>query len=229
MSSLKNIRAILIFCFIVNTGWFLLEACNEYNRNKSHESVLLESIEEGERLSKIYCQSCHLLPDPSMLDAKTWEKGVLPHMGPLLGVFEHNFQDYPSAKNDKFLVNTFYPSKPVISASEWQHIINYYAATSPDSLPAQKRIQPLTLGLPYFSVHIPSESYTNASTSYIKINPGSFSNSIVLSDALKEKTYVFNKDLFIKEGITAPHFKNGLLKKTEFILTDEIQFIINKN
>ena len=44
-----------------------------------------------------------------------------------------------------------------------------------------------------------------------------------------EVRIITNKDLFIKEGITAPHFKNGLLKKTEFIFTDEIQFIINKN
>jgi len=40
----------------------------------------------GEQLAKTYCTSCHLFPDPSLLDTNTWEKYILPAMGRQLGI-----------------------------------------------------------------------------------------------------------------------------------------------
>jgi hypothetical protein len=97
--------------------------------------VSLSSIKKGEALALKYCQSCHMFPDPSLLDTKRWENGVLPQMGPRLGIFYYNDKSYPSAKNDRNLMPNFYPAQPLLSFEEWQNIIDYYTAMAPDSLP----------------------------------------------------------------------------------------------
>ena len=40
---------------------------------------------EEEAIMEKHCQSCHQLPEPSLLDKKTWANFVLPKMGDLLG------------------------------------------------------------------------------------------------------------------------------------------------
>src|SRR5690348_8737836 len=73
-------------------------ACNtaaSYHKNHSHAGVRDADIARGEVLAAKYCLSCHMLPSPGLLDAVTWEKGVLPAMGPRLGIFEYMHQRYP--------------------------------------------------------------------------------------------------------------------------------------
>ncbi len=93
----------------------LLSSCNDYHTNTSHPEVSLSSIKDGEELARKYCQSCHSLPDPSLLDTKTWEKGILPQMGPRLGIFQFGFNLYPSDKNDRYLDKNYYPSQPLLN------------------------------------------------------------------------------------------------------------------
>lgn len=130
-------------------------ACNHYNRNDAHPEIAGSSIEKGEALAAQYCQSCHALPDPSLLDVKSWEKGVLPHMGPLLGIPSFKGVPYPSNKMDRFLDRGYYPTKPMLSLDDWQHIIDYYTATSPDSLPGQQRPEEIKEGLSLFKAMVP--------------------------------------------------------------------------
>src|SRR5438309_1219233 len=97
------------------SGWILLlvfifYSCKHYPRNLSHAQVPLSSIREGERLAAVYCGSCHLLPDPSLLNSKSWEKGVLPQMGPRLGIFNHGFEQYPANRMDANLDKGYYPA-----------------------------------------------------------------------------------------------------------------------
>ncbi|WP_431214810.1 hypothetical protein ACQ86N_08670 [Puia sp. P3] len=79
----------------------LFVSCNRLPRNKSHAGVPEESVLEGRRLAAVYCQSCHELPDPALLNAKSWEKGVLPQMGPRLGIFYNGFDRYPSSRGTR--------------------------------------------------------------------------------------------------------------------------------
>ena len=122
--------------FIVSI-WLIIvlaiSSCSQIKTNPSHKNVSEESIEKGRELAKNYCQSCHMLPDPSWVDSKTWEKGILPNMGPLLGIFYFQNKTYPSSRFD-MNVSGVYPSKPLVSEEQWQNIIDYYTATSPDTL-----------------------------------------------------------------------------------------------
>src|ERR1700749_4118897 len=86
----------------------LLAACGRDIRNRSHANVSLASIREGEKLAAGYCQSCHLLPAAGLADTKSWEKVILPGMGPRLGIFQHNFELYPSSRRDTNVPKGFY-------------------------------------------------------------------------------------------------------------------------
>ncbi len=44
------------------------------------------SLDSGKLLAQRYCQTCHLFPEPSLLDKKTWVTSVLPNMAQRLGV-----------------------------------------------------------------------------------------------------------------------------------------------
>ncbi len=109
---------------------------NSYRKNATFGQVTDASIAKGEVLAKTYCQSCHQLPDPSLLSAGKWNNGVLPQMGPRLGIFYYGYAQYPSAVDDPNIGSSFYPSQQVLSFVDWQHIIDYYTALSPDSLQA---------------------------------------------------------------------------------------------
>ncbi len=195
-----NIKFSLFFLF--STFFFeLFSSCKNYYRNNEHKNVSLSSIKKGKALAIKYCQSCHLLPDPSLLDAKSWEKGVLPNMGPRLGIFHYGFEAYPSFKHDGNLDSNFYPSQPVMQLGEWQNIIDYYSATSPDSLPKQHRKYPIQIGLPLFTVQVPKFTYENAGTSFVKINNGDSIYPVIVSDVLKKNVYFFNHQLEIKDSV----------------------------
>ncbi|HEV7330600.1 MAG TPA: VCBS repeat-containing protein [Flavisolibacter sp.] len=179
----------------------VLISCEDDPRNASHASVPLESIRKGKRLAATYCGSCHMLPDPSSLDAKTWAQGVLPQMGPRLGIFEHNYRDYPSYRRDPSLPPDFYPAEPVIKAEDWQHIINYYTATSPDSLEGEKREKPIKTSLSLFSVQRSSFFYPNATTSFLRIAPKPLPHALVMSDVIRQATYFFNSRLDVTDSV----------------------------
>ena len=113
---------------------FVFISCENYPKNASHQQVSNGSIGMGKKLAAQYCASCHQLPDPSLANADSWQKGILPEMGPRLGIFFYGYDKYPSFKSDLNVDRNYYPSSPVIPLSDWQHIIDYYTATSPDSL-----------------------------------------------------------------------------------------------
>lgn len=223
----KNVKrpAVYFFAFCL----IVISSCKNYHRNNSHKDVPLSSIEKGEALAAKYCQSCHALPDPSLLDAKTWEKGVLPQMGPRLGVFDFNHRHYPSAILDRTLPSGFYPSKPILTEEEWKNIIDYYTSLSPDTLPQQKRDRPIDTSFSLFSVQYPLFQHSNAATSFIKINPQQLPYSIAMSDAFSQTTYFLNKNL---QAIDSFH-NSGPLVNIEFqqdrILTCNIGFLNPNN
>src|ERR1700730_11375130 len=101
-------------------------ACHSYKRNNAHPDADMSSITKGKVLADQYCKSCHLLPDPALLDAGSWEKGVLPHMGPLLGIQSFKGRTYPADRNDRYLDPGYYPAAPLLNPEDWGHIVDYY-------------------------------------------------------------------------------------------------------
>ncbi|HTJ10872.1 MAG TPA: FG-GAP-like repeat-containing protein [Dinghuibacter sp.] len=193
---MKGAPFVVCLCFAL--------ACRQtttYVKNPSHASVPDRDIAAGQRLAATYCQSCHLLPDPSLLASKTWEKGVLPQMGPRLGIFFHGLVQY-AVDTGPFtrMPKGFYPDKPMMSDDEWQQIIYYYTAVSPDSLPAQQRPAPLRADSTLFAVSTPSRRYIMPLTAMIRVD--SVHHSILLSDV--ERRYLYTIDAGLRYTDSMP-------------------------
>ncbi len=92
----------------------------------------------GQQLADIYCQQCHLLPDPKLLKAAIWEQGVLPRMGLYLGIRKTERGPYENlSMMDEHLLRSvnIFPDEPQISSEDWQKIQNFYLShASTDSM-----------------------------------------------------------------------------------------------
>lgn len=99
-------------------------------------SVLVASCDrprqsEGEKLARTYCSACHIFPEPQLLDKRTWQEGVLPQMGPRVGVPSTSLAGEMSRDpNIAVLAKT-------VSQEDWGKIVGYFRDHAPDSLPYQ--------------------------------------------------------------------------------------------
>ena len=190
---------IIVSIFFLSTFIF---SCLDDNEAGVQRSASASDIAKGKELASVYCQSCHLLPDPSYLDGKTWANGVLPIMGPRLGIFEHNKRRYPYSRFDLELGKDFYPAKPVLTDEQWQHIIDYYTSSAPDSLPLkQSRKYEIKNDTTLFSPLIPSFKYYSPSVSFVKIDTVRKGQPVIIADATKNLLYRFDKNLNIFDSV----------------------------
>lgn len=207
-----------LFCYLIFLVIVLLSlpSCKSYNRNRSYSGVPISNISAGEKLSQQFCSQCHMFPDPSLLDSKSWANGVLPQMGPRLGIFENGFTSYPSYKNDKNLPASIYPSRPLLNFSEWQHIIDFYTATSPDTLQqvVPKNVKEVN---DLFEVITPNAYFSNGATTFIKIPDTSYSSRLIICDATKNINYLFDRAINATDS-----FKTGSPVVDIFIDKDQL-------
>ena len=197
---MRYLIIVIFLCFIY--------CCDPYNRNQSHKQIPTDSVEAGELLAKKYCQGCHSFPEPSLLDVNSWENGVLPNMGPRLGIFSHNWKDYPSMRRDIHLPPGFYPSEPLMKPSEWQNIINFYLATAPDSLPSQTRPHPITNDLDLFSVSAPAITKLSPTTCFIQIDTTRLPHSVLQADIFRESLMRYDDKL---QPVDSLHFSGPVV------------------
>lgn len=189
----KSFSCVFFLVFVV----FFFACGDESYRNTSHADVPQESIDKGRLLAARYCGSCHMQPQPDLLDAKSWEQGVLPNMGPRLGIFAYGFERYPSLRHNPHLPPHFYPDTPVISFAEWQHIIDYYTATAPDSLvvPENK----VAVGLSQFGVQQPAYKSANPLASFTAIDAAN--NKVLAFDMSSEQLLWFDAALRLQDSL----------------------------
>ncbi|PWU04225.1 MAG: hypothetical protein C5B52_01890 [Bacteroidetes bacterium] len=207
----SKLRSCILFSAVILTG-SIFSSCGRLKRgNDVYPQIQDSSIEKGKSLAMVYCKSCHEFPDPSLLNMGTWEESVLPNMGPRLGIFNFNFKEYPNERRDPFLDSNYYPSKPVITQQEWQNIIDYYLAMSPEQLPAHRKT-PIKMGLANFKVIAPTLRYGPPTISYVKIDETVKPHSIFASDAGFRKIFHFDNNLNLLDSVTS----NGPIPDMEF-------------
>lgn len=101
------------------------------------------NTDDGERLAKKHCSSCHLFPDPALLDKKTWQAGVFPEMSLRMGLDISRLPGTTPAELAEIL--TAIPPAPLVSTEEWETIRDYFVAHAPDSLEETPAMAPLPL------------------------------------------------------------------------------------
>src|SRR5439155_11306189 len=93
----------------------------------------------GTQLARKYCASCHLFPEPELLDKATWKNGALPLMRSRLGIGQID----PANPQQK----------PVLE--EWAAICKYYIEAAPEKAIAQPPHEKIQMGLRQFEVMDP--------------------------------------------------------------------------
>ena len=152
-------------------------------------------IKDGKMLASQYCQSCHMLPEPSLLTKEMWYTGVLPRMGPFLGFTSFRKQIYARA-ND--VSSAYFPVKPVIDSVKWSHIIAWYINRAPDRMPEQKKSVAVIKKLPLFDVELPPSGFfygTISITSYVKIDTTVTPHRLLVGDGIANRFVVLNDRL----------------------------------
>ena len=112
------------------------------------------------QLAQRYCGSCHLFPEPGLLDKSTWTQSVLPAMAWRLGLRDTTYQPLLGRNmNERFLIRQagIFPDSARISVANWQRLVHYYDSLAPERLPAAAvpaqvaparfASQPVSLGL----------------------------------------------------------------------------------
>ena len=102
------------FVTLIVIGLVFVPSCG---RNKKTTST----PRSGEELAKAYCGTCHLFPEPSLLDKITWKDRVLPDMGWRLGIRKDDDDPYAEMEKDEAqLVRALniFPDKELLAAED---------------------------------------------------------------------------------------------------------------
>ncbi|MEJ7676181.1 MAG: hypothetical protein WKF59_26635 [Chitinophagaceae bacterium] len=194
------IPILLIFCLGIYISCNSPENTNDSKTNSNTDIKNQDlRMEQGKALAAQHCQSCHILPDPSLLDKENWQ-AALAMMGPRLGIYYHNGNAYKIYTD---IDQSFYPSEPSMSSMDWQKILDYYTAEAPSVMPPQKRTEPIKRQLPFFSLELPSQLfYRKGNTaSYIKIDTSVKPHRIFVNRSVSNTLFLLDEKLQVKDSL----------------------------
>lgn len=151
------------------------------------------SQQSGEQLAKVHCASCHLFPEPALLDKSTWEKSVLPEMALQLGFQINGGVVYPDIQQEKQGNSSYLVNKSAISIEDWDKIVAFYTEKAPERIAPQNRPPVTEIGT-LFDVsakHVQKKGFP--SVSYLKIDEGN--QQIYEANLFDSSLSVFDKNL----------------------------------
>lgn len=174
---MKFLRIISSFAF---PGLLFINSCQQ--KDTSQQS--------GEELAKVYCASCHLFPEPELLDKTTWTQSVLPVMAEQLGFMVNGGMVYPDIRQEKNKDSSYFVNKSAISIEDWEKIVAYYTEKAPEKMLPQNRpaIETPTTLFDIEAAKVEKEGFP--ATTYLKIDEGNqqvyqasnYSNSLLVFD-----------------------------------------------
>lgn len=88
----------------------------------------------GQVLSEQYCGSCHVRPDPGVLDKATWTSKVFPMMRQYMGL-----DPKPDLGKNAHDLAALYPAHPMMTEDDWFAVASWYVDNAPQRLSAPKR------------------------------------------------------------------------------------------
>lgn len=155
---------------------FLAIACNPISERKQPPPSLeqLASMDlrlDGNRLAQAYCGSCHLMPEPEVLDRNTWKNHVLPDMRRRMGLYlEEDFGT--ELPEDAGVPPGIYSKVQLIKRADWVKIEEFYLQNSPEKPIPQIVKNTPKFGFPGFTVEVPTFTKVYPSlTTMVKIHP----------------------------------------------------------
>lgn len=150
--------------------------------------------QKEERLAKQYCGSCHLFPEPNLLDKETWANKVLPQMAFRMGFINSEIIN-KIPPNDLPIVLEIIPKEPIISIQEWEAICNYFNKNAPDSLTVEERS--ITDSVDQFNIY-PSRLFRKSFITLLKFDS---INRKMYAGNRASKLYELNSDFSAVDSI----------------------------
>src|SRR6185436_18376740 len=148
------------------------------------------STNPGENLARIYCGSCHLFPEPNLVDKKTWNEQTLPRMRIRMGMEPEIVNQHPEASFIK--AAEVIPTQPLVNESDWKLIVAYYLAAAPESPLPQAPHVPIENKLTLFAAENPKFKLPVPSTTMVKISERD--HRVYIGDAETKSLGVFTFD-----------------------------------
>jgi len=134
-------KKLCLFALLLGLVW----ACRQkteptHGRDQENNSVgAADRMVEAEALARIHCSSCHLYPEPNLLDRESWQTYMLPRMGQFMGIYAHDslreslIEKGPGG--EKVRAANIYPRQPLLGKADWEAIQEFYLSQAPESLP----------------------------------------------------------------------------------------------
>jgi hypothetical protein len=132
----------------------------------------------GEKLARQICVSCHLFPEPQVLDRKTWQEQVLPRMEAFLGVTPPDYSSSPEGELIRQL--HIYPSNAAMGKKDFEKIVDYFLGAAPERALLQAGRPEIKLGLKQFTALAARFRYDPPATTLVTVS--SHRNRIFLGD-----------------------------------------------
>ncbi len=217
--------------------------CSQNSNTESTTTNPPESNLTGQELAKAYCASCHLYPDPTLLDKSTWQTSVLPKMAQHLGLEQDAFKLFSGMDMEEMqaVINAgIYPDNPTINKADFDKIVTFYVENAPEKPIPQDSKTKVTIGLPNFKLiksigkydEIPAVTFVKFDTAHNTILVGNRGSKNILKkhdlnfkliDSINIKSpisdiLINSKDLgILTMGLMDPNDK----KRGEFALINE--------
>jgi hypothetical protein len=151
---------------------------------------LQDQIKLGETYAKSACQQCHLFPDPSLLDKKSWQNYVLPKMKLYSGLL--SLDQVKTDDPDLVKASGIVPSVPRIPRQFWDAIETFYLQTAPETALPQDPKLDVTVGLKQFTVEKPRYRHNPPLTTLVSIDEAE--HKIYAADAQAQCLDILDSD-----------------------------------
>jgi hypothetical protein len=135
------------------------ETTEPREQGEKEEAVRPAELKSGAALAKQYCSSCHLYPEPDLLDKTSWREHVLPPMGYMLGIYPNGERPdslFESGRAGEIVREAgVYPTEPQLARAEWDRIEQFYLENAPEEPLPMEDPPEIELGLDQFEVRFP--------------------------------------------------------------------------
>ncbi|HEV8543573.1 MAG TPA: VCBS repeat-containing protein [Verrucomicrobiae bacterium] len=172
----------------------------------------------GEALSRLYCSTCHVFPEPELLDKKTWRDQTLRRMKIRMGLSPAEIESHPESK--LLEATGIFPTSPLISTQDWSAIFDYYVNAAPEAPLPQDPRPPIQVGLKYFRPEPPKYRRALPSTTLVKISE--HARRIYMGDAETQSIDVLDGSGVFHETVKLNNIPVSLTESTRGIYVTSI-------
>ena len=156
-------------------GVVVVSSCTQIAERKQPPPSLYQLSQSdlnlsGEQLARGYCATCHITPEPDILDKATWQK-VLPDMRKRMGLYLEEDFGTPLPE-DEGVPEGIYSKIPFINKEKWAKLEAFYLENAPDNPLSQASKKTPIPGIPGFKLEVLEFPFVRPSlTTLLKVHP----------------------------------------------------------